>query len=86
MGESLGFGKDGGADGEVVEVGVDVGEDGADGEGVGGGGFSFWFRIGGGAGGGHDWLLSLLVLLLFLEKKGRGVQLGCRIDRFVRDG
>lgn len=44
MGESLGFGKDGRGDGEAVEVGVDVGEDGADGEGVGGGGFSFWFR------------------------------------------
>lgn len=44
MGESLGFGKDGREDGEAVEVGVDVGEDGADGEGVGGGGFSFWFR------------------------------------------
>lgn len=44
MGESLGFGKDGREAGEAVEVGVDVGEDGADGEGVGGGGFSFWFR------------------------------------------
>lgn len=44
MRESLGFGVD---EREVVvvgKVGVDVGEDGADGEGVGGGEFSFWFR------------------------------------------
>lgn len=50
MRESLGFGVDErGEVGEVVvvvvgKVGVDVGEDGADGEGVGGGEFSFWFR------------------------------------------
>lgn len=50
MRESLGFGMD--ERGEVVgvvvgvvgKVGVDVGEDRADGEGVGGGEFSFWFR------------------------------------------
>lgn len=48
MREGLGFGVDErGEDGEggvVVKVGVDVGEDRADGEGVGGGEFSFWFR------------------------------------------
>lgn len=52
MRESLGFGVDErgevGKVGVVVvgvgKVGVDVGEDGADGEGVGGGEFSFWFR------------------------------------------
>lgn len=46
MGEGLGFGVDErGEDGVVVgKVGVDVGEDRADGEGVGGGEFSFWFR------------------------------------------
>jgi len=49
MREGLGFGVDerGEALGVVVvvgKVGVDVGEDGADGEGVGGGEFSFWFR------------------------------------------
>lgn len=48
MSESLGFGVDerGEAVGVVVvvEVGVDVREDRADGEGVGGGEFSFWFR------------------------------------------
>lgn len=48
MDESLGFGMDErgevGEGGVVVKVGVDVGEDGADGEGVGGGEFSFWFR------------------------------------------
>lgn len=52
MDESLGFGVDergevGEAVGVVVvvgKVGVDVREDRADGEGVGGGEFSFWFR------------------------------------------
>lgn len=46
MSEGLGFGMDErGEVGEVVgKVGVDVGENGADGEGVGGGEFSFWFR------------------------------------------
>lgn len=50
MSEGLGFGVDErGEVGEVVvvgKVGVDVGEDRADGEGVGGGevSFSFWFR------------------------------------------
>lgn len=60
MRESLGFGMD--ERGEVGEVGVvvvgkvgvDVREDRADGEGVGGGEFSFWFRSGGGGGGRHD--------------------------------
>lgn len=36
-------------------------------------------------GGGMTWLLMLL-LLVGKEKKGRGGQLDCRIDRFVRDG
>lgn len=49
MDEGLGFGVDErGEVGEVVvvvgKVEVDVGEDRADGEGVGGGEFSFWFR------------------------------------------
>lgn len=46
MRESLGFGMDGRGEAGVVvgKVGVDVGEDRADGEGVGGGEFSFWFR------------------------------------------
>lgn len=47
MRESLGFGVDERGEVRVVvvgKVGVDVGEDRADGEGVGGGDFSFWFR------------------------------------------
>lgn len=46
MDEGLGFGVDERREGGVVvgKVGVDVGENRADGEGVGGGEFSFWFR------------------------------------------
>lgn len=47
------------------------------------GGFLFGLEVVVEEEGGMTWLF---LLLLLGKKKGRGVQLGCRGDRFVRDG
>lgn len=47
------------------------------------GGFRFGLEVVVEEEGGMTWYL---LLLLLGKKKGRGVQLSCRVDRFVRDG
>lgn len=52
------------------------------------GSFLFGLEVEEEEGGGMTWLLLLMLMLMVLllgnKKHGRGVQLGCRVGRFVR--